>query len=248
MIELRHPNDSYALVNPAGAYVESWADANGAELLFARRDMPNGKNRGGIPLCAPIFGPGETVGLSQHGFARNCTWTVHTQTESRVTLSLDDPAAQVESLPPVYAGCSMDLAIELEENSLRETLTIRNIGVESFTLNPAFHPYFPITDGQSATDARVTIDGQTYQCSAEELLATRKIDSIAAAAQLQLGQRAWSIAGDGLPLFALWSESDTDFLCVEPTESGYLTDNPASELQPSQTKTVAMTISFRPTA
>ena len=58
MIELVHESGIKAVVNPAGAFVESLTAADGTALLFARRDMPNGKNRGGIPGGAPVFGPG----------------------------------------------------------------------------------------------------------------------------------------------------------------------------------------------
>lgn len=244
MINLQHPNGFHAVVNADGAFVESWTTADGMDLLFARRDMPNGKNRGGIPLCAPIFGPGETVGLNQHGFARNCRWEVADQTDSQVKLTLDSPASQVDALPPVYAGCGMELTIELLKNGLRETLGIRNIGIEPFTVNPGFHPYFPIPSGASAEQASVIIDEQKYSLTAAELLATRKIDSIVSEAQLITAQGTWTVAGGGLPLFAIWSESPRDFICVEPTESGYLTDNPASEIQPNETKTFSVTVQF----
>jgi D-hexose-6-phosphate mutarotase len=204
--------------------------------------MPNGKDRGGVPVCAPIFGPGEMVGLNQHGFARNTVWTVDRQTESQVKLSLDTPASQVEGLPPVYAGLGLELTVEVLENGLRETLTLRNIGIEPCTVSPAFHPYFPIRPGESAENAAVTIGGIDYRLSAEELSATRKVDSADASARLTTSQGVWTITGEGLPFFAIWSESPTDFVCVEPTESGYLTDAPASELQPNEVKSVRMTI------
>ena len=245
MIKIQNSKGMSVVVNPVGAFVESWTAAGGAELLFARRDMPgSGKNRGGIPVCAPIFGPGETVGLNQHGFARNCTWVVDEQTASRVKLSLDTPASQVEGVPPVYAGCGMELSVELTEDGLRETLTIHNIGTEAFTLNPAFHPYFPVAAGESAVQYEVNIDEQVHGFTAEELAATRNIDSVSSRAQLQTPHGTWVITGDGLPLFAVWSESPEAFLCVEPTESGYLTDHPASQLQPNDVRVVSMTIQF----
>ncbi|MFZ2512874.1 MAG: hypothetical protein WAW63_00260 [Candidatus Saccharimonadales bacterium] len=248
MIDIQHPNGFHAIVNPDGAFVESWTAMNGTDLLFPRRTMPNGKNRGGIPVCAPIFGPGETAGLNQHGFARNCQWGITSQNQSQVKLTLDNPASQVDGLPPVYAGCGLELTIELLENGLQETLEVRNIGIEPFTANPAFHPYFPVLAGETAEQAKVVIDGQAHQLAADELIATRKIDSISSEAQLVTTRGTWAISGGGLPLFAVWSESPRDFICVEPTESGYLTDNPASEIQPNETKIFTMTLQFFPAA
>ncbi len=232
------------MVNPEGAFIEAWTDTDGTELLFARRNMQNGKNRGGIPVCAPIFGPGDTVGLNQHGFARNCVWEVYMQTESQVKLTLDNPSSQVESLPPVYAGCCMELSIELLQNGVRETLSVRNIGVESFAINPAFHPYFPISSGESIEQIEVIIDGRSYGFTAEQLFATQKINSIESIAVLKTSKETWTVAGEGLPLFAAWSESVKDFLCVEPTASGYLTDAAPTQILPNKTAQVSMTLTY----
>ena len=244
MIGLVHESGIKAVVNPAGAFVESLTAADGTALLFARRDMPNGKNRGGIPVCAPVFGPGETVGLNQHGFARNVRWAIVEQTESQVKLTLDNPASQVKDLPPLYAGCGMDLTIELLENGLRETLEIRNIGIEPFAANPAFHPYFPVHAGESAEHAGVLIDSREYQLSSAELAATQKINSVSSQAQLVAPHGIWTVTGDNLPYFAVWSEDAANFVCVEPTAGGYLTDNPGEAVNPDETKLYSMTILF----
>ncbi len=244
MVELQSATGYVAQINPTGAFVEFWTKADGTELLYARRDMSNGKNRGGIPICAPIFGPGDVVGLNQHGFARNCTWVVDEQTQSQVKLSLDNPASHVEDLPPVYAGCGLELVVALSENSLLETLIVRNIGIEPFTLNPAFHPYFPIGSDSSAVQAEISVDDQTYKLTEDELLATRKIDSTNSVARLQTTQGIWTITGEGLPLFAVWSESPRNFICVEPTESGYLGDTPPGELAPNESKIVSMVLTY----
>jgi D-hexose-6-phosphate mutarotase len=246
MLELIHISGTKATINPEGAFVESWKAADGTDLLFARRNMASGKNRGGIPVCAPIFGPGESVGLNQHGFARNVKWKNAHQNESQVKLSLDNPLSQVEDLPPVYAGLSMELTIEIKENGLSETLLLKNIGIEPCLVNPAFHPYYPVDSSESAENVSVIIDGQTYNFTSDELAATRKIDSISSSAQFITSRGSWTVTGEGLPLFAIWSESPADFICVEPTESGYLSDNPASKLMPSETKTVCMTIQYLP--
>ena len=245
MITLHDEVGSRAQVHLDGGFVGSWTAADGTALLFSRRDMPNGKNRGGIPVCAPIFGPGESIGLNQHGFARNCLWRIDEQTISQVNLSLDNPASQVEGLPPIYAGIGMELTIALRENTLHEALVIRNIGIESAWVNPAFHPYFPIVAGDFAEQIDVNIDDRNYRLRNEELLATKKISSIHSVAELRTAQGIWTITADGLPLFALWTESPSDYVCVEPTSSGYLTDNRATELHPNGSLSVSMEIVFK---
>lgn len=245
MIELINGEGTRAVVNPEGAFVESLELADRTPLLFARRDMPmSGKNRGGIPVCAPIFGPGETVGLNQHGFARNLRWDIAEQTQSRVKLTLDNPASQTKDTPSAYAGLAMELLVELLGNGLRETLTLRNIGTEPCVVNPAFHPYFPIPSGATAEQAEVVVDNQVYRLDADALAATRKVDSVEPVAVLKTTDGLWTVSGEGLPLFAIWSESLEDFICVEPTESGYLTDNAPRQLLPGDSTCVSMTILY----
>ena len=59
-----------------GGVVLSWVQPSGDEVLFTRPDALFDKTKpisGGIPHCFPQFGPGK---LQQHGFARNCDWTI----------------------------------------------------------------------------------------------------------------------------------------------------------------------------
>lgn len=238
------------MVNPEGAFVESLELADRTPLIYARRDMPtSGKNRGGIPVCAPIFGPGESVGLNQHGFARNLRWEVIEQADSQVKLTLDNLGSQMQDLPPAYWGCSMELTVELIANDdrvgLRESLLLRNTGTESYIANPAFHPYFPVRQGRSAEKYEVQIDDRAQQFMSSELAATRKIKSVNSFAILRYFTEVWEVHSKGLPFFAVWTDTPDSFICVEPTESGYISDAPADELPPNREKTVQMELLFR---
>lgn len=61
----------------------------GEELLFLSESAvfkPPKALRGGVPVCWPQFGG---VGdLQAHGFARNCEWSVKSQTADQVVLAL----------------------------------------------------------------------------------------------------------------------------------------------------------------
>ena len=65
-----------ATINPEGAYIESLQPLHGSQLLFPRTEIGDDKSRGGVFACAPVFGPGDKVGLAQHGFARNFEWRI----------------------------------------------------------------------------------------------------------------------------------------------------------------------------
>lgn len=247
MVELLHASGAKAVINPAGGFVESWISAEGLPLLFARQTTPQGKNRGGIPVCAPIFGPGETVGLSQHGYARNLNWSIDEQKDTSVRLSLDNPLSQKDDLPPVYAGLGMELTVELLGTGVRETLVMYNVGIESCMVNPAFHPYFPLPSSGLAFDTQIIVDGQEQPLKDIDFAATRKVDTIREqTATLKTPQGDWTVISDGLPLFVLWTDSPSGYVCIEPTESGFLKDGPATELRPNESRSYSMTITFSP--
>lgn len=72
--------DSSAVVYTYGACVTSYKQG-GTEFLKIRPDAKMDGSKpisGGIPICAPQFGPGA---IQQHGFARNLEWEV-VKTES----------------------------------------------------------------------------------------------------------------------------------------------------------------------
>lgn len=72
-------------------------DTNGAYLTVLKAGVKNvlfpaqyigEKLRGGIPVCAPVFGPGDAVGLKQHGFARDTEWKVLRQSDTETLYSV----------------------------------------------------------------------------------------------------------------------------------------------------------------
>merc|ERR1719378_971343 len=73
-IKLTSASDASAEIYTFGATVTSFKAPT--EVLFISPDAKFDGSKpisGGLPFCWPQFGPGD---MQQHGFARNCDWTV----------------------------------------------------------------------------------------------------------------------------------------------------------------------------
>jgi D-hexose-6-phosphate mutarotase len=138
-----------------GATVLSFAPklANGDDrsVLWLSRDAtaaPGKPIRGGVPVCAPWFGPHPNAATAPaHGLARICDWDLLRVEELagaslKATFTAVFPKDtdrgwnhDVSMLFTVTAG--KDLAMEL---------TVRNTGPDAFLLSEALHTYFAVSD------------------------------------------------------------------------------------------------------
>lgn len=241
MIYLRNEKTSLA-IDPLGACVTNMQDAYGFDIIFPKQTVA-GKNRGGIPLCAPIFGPGEDVGLSQHGFARDLEWSIIRQTAYDTELLLEKPNDQVQ-LPEQFSGSLMRYSISLEDVGVKFTITIENTGEQSFACTPAFHPYFTMLD---ATRTTIAFPDGAGKYTAEELAGTVFLSAPHEVACLKVGSRTVLLSSPDLKKYAIWTDSPNKYLCVEPTLDGYLNQQNLTDmqLQPGSSKTFSMLIEWK---
>lgn len=217
-IELRGHDGTIAVVNPNGAFLESLEAPDGTALLFPRQVI-NGKDRGGVPVCAPVFGPGDKVGLAQHGFARNVAWQIIDQNENGISLSLANPNLQDPSLD-AWADSEMLLDIILLKDELRMDLLIANNGDEPFVASPGFHPYFPIKPGDRAEE--VSINGNSY--TRQELLEARVLSPANDGVNdIELGDTSLKVRSSSLTVLVVWSANPDLYICAEPTSGGFVT-------------------------
>ncbi len=117
--------------------------------LSRRTGSAGGKPiRGGVPLCAPWFGPHRTAATApMHGLVRTKLWEL-----LRVE-TLDDGTLRASfelSLPKDCAsGWNHDAVasfVVTAGKSLRMELSIRNTGADSFLLSEAMHTYYAVSD------------------------------------------------------------------------------------------------------
>lgn len=253
-IELETAEGLRATVNPEGGFVESLISSDGKELLFPRQDI-DGKNRGGIPVCAPVFGLAKDIGLEPHGFARKQMWLTEIMDPERIILSLVNPIAQDQKIPKQYEGCAMELEVciksEAAGNSLGMFLRVRNEGDQAFVLTPGFHPYFPVPDGMLAGDIRISSGGRTTQFTGYELeeAATLKREE-SEPITFSDGIHAISVASENVPVPVVWSGDPKKYYCVEPTAMGPINEMLPEELealslQPGDSTAYSMTITWQ---
>lgn len=147
--------DSRAEIALRGATVLSFAPklANGDDrsVLWLSRDATaaSGKAiRGGVPVCAPWFGPHpNAAGAPAHGLARITDWELLRVEELdggslKAVFAADFPKIADKGW---NHDVSMTFTVTLGKE-LEMELTVRNTGTEAFLLSEALHTYFAVSD------------------------------------------------------------------------------------------------------
>lgn len=229
--------DARVEIDSMGAYVRSLTNI-GRDLLFPAQQIGE-KVRGGMPVCAPIFGPGDAVGLKQHGFARDVEWMIAKQSDDTVRLTFE--ASSQKDIPDPYVGCAMSYTVKLRENMLSAVLTVANSGATAFVCSPGLHPYF-VTD--DATSVVISADVSRH-FDASELAATQFLPPHQEWVTVELKGASAKLTSTTLQRYAVWSANPDRYLCVEPTWAGNLADQTILPLlPPGEQKTFEMTLGW----
>ena len=224
-----------ATINPEGAWVESLTNGD-VPVLFAKTELVSDsgdrKVRGGMHMCLPNFGPGGDSGLAQHGFGRTMTWHVAKVSDTSVTLTLQGPS-------PRYANLAATVMYAIFEDRLESTVTLRATGGTSIRVAPGFHPYFALSE----TDTAVSVNDHIYEIS--DLMGTKFIE--AETLDIKTSGRHLVLKQQGLPVWALWSDLLGNYVCAEPTYGGYRfleAPHPEEYLAPETDRIFGCTISW----
>lgn len=144
-LTLTSSSGAAAEVYTFGATVTSFKAPS--EVLFVRPDAKFDGSKpisGGLPFCWPQFGPGD---IQQHGFARNCDWTV------AETSGGASPSVTFELKPSEYTKGMWDYDFTNkytvtvgEDNKLQTVFTVENKGSKEFSFTGALHSYFSVGD------------------------------------------------------------------------------------------------------
>lgn len=252
-----------ASINPEGAFIES-VRAGEKDLILPRQEI-DGKDRGGIPICAPVFGPAEQLGLNQHGFARNLPWEVGQQGQSSLTLALeiDEDKCGEYDLPKEYLGCSMEAILMMESTSatshwLNAILKIKNGNPkEDIVVAPGLHPYFPISPKQGADGVMISAGNTSRTFNAISLANSARFPQPTGKVSFDLMNESGSstsveIKSEELMHYVLWTTSPDKYICVEPTSGGAVGAERTRDdlykfysLAPGETKSYTTRITWR---
>ena len=133
-----------ALVSTVGAEPRSFRDVHGQEYLWQAGPE--------WPRYAPILFPvvcrvvddelvvnGVPYPMTQHGFARDLTWSVQTVTADAVTLALSDTEETRRRYPFRF---TLTVTYQVDDRGLSTTYAVRNDSVESMPFQLGSHPAF----------------------------------------------------------------------------------------------------------
>ena len=130
------------------------------------------------------------------------------------------------------------LSFELDEKQLVVVLSVINKGSEPVHLAPGFHPYFAVNP------KKIYLDDDPVEL--DELVDTRFISG--QSHDIETGDRLITVESEELNHWAIWTDMIDNYLCVEPTLSGYAFTRepiPADEMLSSrEQREYAMTISW----
>ncbi|MCW3777338.1 aldose 1-epimerase family protein [Levilactobacillus namurensis] len=158
-------------INPLGAELTSVTDNDShLEYMWQADKAFWGRH---APFLFPIVGrlqdnqyqvDGQTYQMTQHGFARDRTFTVVDQSATALTLQLQADAQSREKYPFAF---KLTVHYTLVDHGLQVAATIQNQGTQTMPWSFGAHPGFNLPLGQAAadfTDYQVTVaPKQVYQ-------------------------------------------------------------------------------------
>lgn len=197
-----------AKISTQGAWIEQLT-LDGKDIFYPKQEIvyPDGtkKDRGGCHVCLPNFGPDKSQNLAQHGFGRTAQWRVLSSREDSVELEL------VEAIDG-YKDVVFALKYELFNDALVCTLKAENKSPSSVRVEPGFHPYF------SAAPAPIELGKDRLDI---ESLSIPKVISNIKSSTLSIGGSNYTVESENLSEWVLWTDRAGDYICVEPTFSGF---------------------------
>lgn len=219
-----------AHIDTFGAYVVSLTKG-GEEVFFEKNTIVKDgatKLRGGSHVCLPHFGPSEKVGQTNHGFARECEWTLVDKTPDTVKLQLQENYLGYEKMVAF-------IEYSLLGDEFSTKLIVKNEGDSEFTISPAFHPYFSYTNED---DVKVDNTNIQFNKALDDSLFYGQVH------ELKTGRFTINFEVENLEKFVVWSDNLDKYICVEPSFNHKALDdgNPLVEVEPGKQEEFGFTI------
>lgn len=235
-------------VTPAHTLIH-WSHA-GQPVIHPLFHHESGENRGGIPLCAPMFSvqqrPVKGCDLPLHGLLMYSEHgeVAHNPETDTITITSDFPATE-------QFTWNHTVVTEITEtkDTLSYQITIRRASdcpnPDQMPLSLSFHPYFATHD----QDFSFTIGDQSWT---KETLPENIIDSAFVAydadqpATLQTTAHTVTMSSTGFDEYCLWTDDASKYICIEPIYQYREFGLPGTGLQPGEEKIVTVTLHVTP--
>ncbi len=238
-----------ARIDPFGAELQSLTDAQGRQYMWSG-DPAFWSGR--APLLFPIVGrlngdvlrvDGDIFPMEKHGFARRSAFEIVRHDAVTAQFRLTDSAETRAAYPFAFV---LDIAFELEDDTLRMTAVVLNPGATPLPASFGFHPAFvwPLP-GTERTAQEVSFEraepGPLRQLTPDGLISPRPRASPLDRSRLRLSDELF--AKDALiwtdldsrrltygtpagphfdcafpdsPDLGIWTKPGAGFLCIEP--------------------------------
>jgi galactose mutarotase-like enzyme len=222
--------ETLRLVPERGGLVSGWR-AQGQELLYLDQQRfadPTLSVRGGIPVLFPICGglPPQCSLLPQHGFARDCAWSLSPLADGQgVAMQLEDDARTQALFPHAF---QLSLEYRLAPSCLEITARVRNRGAAAMPYSLGLHPYFAVSglDRLELAGLPATCRDQvsnTEVATADQLARlSRGVDLLAdPGTPVRLhdpdaGRTLRLETSSPLDLVVIWTDPPRPMVCLEP--------------------------------
>lgn len=192
------------MVNSLGAYVEEFRYRDD-DIFYPKSQIKVNdkiKNRGGMHPCCPNFSVDEITNLPSHGFARDNEFDILNSGTDFVEMKLCGIGD--------YVGVDFYISYKIDSNKLYTELKIINNSSITVPIGPAFHPYFYCED--------FDIDIKGFDIDRDKLSDTIFLD--ANDIEFISNEKNISISGKNINIFAVWTDFNGEYVCVEPTYNG----------------------------
>ena len=217
------------------------------EILYLDRETFNDitKNvRGGIPLLFPNAGPLKSVlyNLPQHGFARRMPWNVIGQNQNSITLQL---LPNEETKKNYSFDFELKLKVEVANNKLTHTITVKNTDDKAMPTAYGTHPYFEIPQEEKQ---RLITNIMSFH--PKEINWMQEFDRPflnPGLIKVQMPRKEITMESDPniFKFTRIWHRGGENFICIEPwTRDEFALNNPKQSLwiKPNESITLSITI------
>lgn len=197
----------YLEVDTQGAYINNFK-INNDYIFYPKTQIDvDGKikTRGGCHVCLPHFSDSSKIGQEAHGFGRNENWDIEEISTNSISLKLQKNYTGYENM-------FSKLTYSLEKKSLTMELLVKNLGENSFSINPGFHPYFAFNNKEEirTDDIKIKLD-KNYINKLNDSIFTEDIKS------LKVDNKYLEFETNILNKYVIWSDFLDNYICVEPT-------------------------------
>ncbi|MCK5084838.1 MAG: hypothetical protein KAQ64_04255 [Candidatus Pacebacteria bacterium] len=244
--KIEYNNNEMIFCSKRGGIIKSMK-IDGVELFYFDKERfndPEQSDRGGAPELYPFAGPPTKEGpfseLSQHGFARDLSWTIEKNEEGEFVEVLKSNDETREMYPYDF---ELRLRSKMDEDgAITLTQEVENKSEKEMPISMGLHPYFNVPEGKKEEIKFDFEGGNEIENALQDWLENpdkknekdflRRIDNPKEEIKINIpgiGTIKMDISEEYEKIW-IWTERDKNFICIEPVmrdnKDGKIVDGP----------------------